>query len=60
GVAVGVLLRGWVGQGWVPLILTAAAMGLAYAASAWWWVLEPTHRAALRARLARLTSSRKP
>lgn len=60
GVAVGVLLRGWAGQGWVPLILTAAAMGLAYAASAWWWVLDPLHRAALRARLARLTSSRKP
>jgi O-antigen/teichoic acid export membrane protein len=53
GAAIGWLLRGWAGQGWLPLIAAAAAVALAYAAAGWWLVVTPEHRAALRARLAR-------
>jgi O-antigen/teichoic acid export membrane protein len=60
GVALGWLLRGWAVQGWVPLILSAFAMSLAYAMSAWWLVLDPPHRATVRARLIGIVSSKKP
>lgn len=52
GAAIGWLLRGWAGQGWLPLIASAAAVAFAYAAAGWWLVVTPEHRAALRARLA--------
>lgn len=60
GVATGWLLRGWAGQGWLPLILTAVAMSAVNAVSAWWLLLDPLHRTAARARIASAVPFRKP
>ena len=60
GAALGWLLRGWAGQGWLPLIGSAAAVGLVHAVSGWLLVLHPEHRAAVRARLGRGATSSKP
>lgn len=60
GAALGWLLRGWAGQGWLPLIGSAAAVGLVHAVSGWFLVLHPEHRAALRARLTGGATSSKP
>lgn len=51
GAALAWLLRGWAGQGWLPLIGSAAAVCGVHAATGWWGVLHPQHRAAVRTRL---------
>ncbi|MGQ3051437.1 MAG: hypothetical protein ACT6S0_06605, partial [Roseateles sp.] len=58
--ALGWLLRDWAGQGWLPLIGSAAAVALVHAAAGWCAVLHPEHRAAVRARLTRGPTSSQP